>query len=57
MTAPDAEEILDETCPRCQRQVAVRWCAGVVSDPEYVLVADWAYHSTCWDELVAESPP
>ena len=61
------------TCPYCGQPVivcvvegegsvtmengVVRQLDGIVSDPSYTLVADWVYHSTCWDKQVEEYPP
>lgn len=30
---------------------------GVISRPEYVLVADWIFHTECWNKKVDENPP
>lgn len=47
-----------ETCPYCKQPVAYEWTErGICSRPEYVLVADWIYHSHCWDKQYAENPP
>jgi hypothetical protein len=51
------EEIIILECPYCRKQVGIVWNHGVVSKPEYVLIADWVYHSECWDKLVEENPP
>jgi hypothetical protein len=45
-------------CPYCRKPVTITVEErGIVSDRAYVLVADWIYHSECWDKLVAENPP
>lgn len=53
------EEKEQATCPACGHIVTFRWVkgGGVVSDPSYVLVADWVYHSGCWDKQVEDFPP
>lgn len=52
-------EILGEKCPYCQKLVEVKWVpgGGVLSDPNYCLIADWVYHSSCWDEQIEKFPP
>jgi hypothetical protein len=52
------EETVIEHCPHCSYPVRVRWRAGggVIPDPSYVLVADWVYHSQCWDRATADRP-
>lgn len=51
-------------CPECGQVVVSRWAnpgwrqrGGCLPSPDYVLVADWIYHSTCWDALVERNPP
>lgn len=46
-------------CPYCGKTVVGKWQrnAGMLSDPAYVLVADWLFHAECWDKQVAEHPP
>jgi hypothetical protein len=53
----DEVEVLVIPCPACGHSVYVNWYKGVVSDPSYVLIADWVYHSDCWDKQVEEFPP
>lgn len=50
-------ESIEETCPFCGQSVMFQWKGGVISSPEYVLIADWIYHRECWDRQVSESPP
>jgi len=45
------------TCPGCGDRVAFRWNNGFVSDLGTALIADWVYHSVCWDDLVRRYPP
>jgi RecJ-like exonuclease len=54
---PNMAEQLTEKCPYCQRLVTFEWDNGVVSKPEYVLIADWVYHTECWNEQMREYPP
>jgi hypothetical protein len=51
------EEAFEQNCPYCGKPVTIRWNEGVVSSKEYVLIADWVYHSTCWDKQIEEHPP
>jgi hypothetical protein len=42
-------------CPGCGADVTTHWMkdnTGCVSRPEYVLVADWAWHAACWDKAL-----
>jgi hypothetical protein len=60
------EEQID-ICPYCKFIVKSHWameyeygkirCRGMISEPQVTLVADWIYHSECWDKLVEEHPP
>jgi len=50
-------ETCEDTCPYCQFPVTYYWDNGVVSNKDYVLIADWIYHTECWDKLVEENPP
>lgn len=49
-------ENLEETCPFCGCSVIFQFGSGVISSPEYVLVADWIYHRECWDRQASEVP-
>jgi len=45
-------------CPYCGKEVISFWTdRGCISDSQYVLVADWVYHSVCWDKQIEEYPP
>jgi hypothetical protein len=62
--APVETEISAEVCPQCGGIIKVLWAVsgangvgGVISDPAYVLVADWVMHTVCWDALVERLPP
>ena len=60
MTLPEVEvEIEAFTCPYCMKPVLTCWVkgGGMVSDPDVTLIADWVYHSKCWDKQVEEHPP
>lgn len=50
------EEIVECICPGCGRIVKLRLNLGVVSDPEYTLIADWVYHSECWEKQIEKFP-
>lgn len=51
-------EIVTSTCPYCQQPVETRWTEhGCIPAADYTLIADWVYHSACWDKQVAEHPP
>jgi hypothetical protein len=55
-----AVEIECYPCHRCGTGVETRWACnggGMLSDPNSTLVADWVFHSSCWDGLLRESPP
>ena len=57
---PEVEvEIEAFTCPYCMKPVLTCWVkgGGMVSDPDVTLIADWVYHSECWDKQVEEHPP
>jgi hypothetical protein len=48
------------TCPYCMKAVVVYVeldGSGIISRPEYDLVANWVYHSACWDKQMREHPP
>ena len=47
------------TCPYCGKDVLSYWAPreGCVPRPEYTLVANWIYHTKCWDKQVKERPP
>ena len=50
----ETEEI---PCAECGEKISVYFDNGVVSRPEYVLVADWIFHTTCWNKKLDENPP
>lgn len=44
-------------CPYCGKSVISYWVkgGGCLSRPEeYLLIADWIFHSKCWDAQVEE---
>jgi hypothetical protein len=57
-------ELETYTCSYCRKDVVTRWafrksdgaCLGLIRDPKYTLVADWIYHSECWDKMFEENP-
>jgi hypothetical protein len=45
-------------CPYCGEPVTSYWTPeGCLSNPEYTLVADFIFHTKCWDEQVEKNPP
>lgn len=51
------------TCPYCQKEVETFWednedgtTQGLLRG-DYTLIADWVYHTKCWDDFVKEHPP
>lgn len=67
MSSPDPDGRIQREaigCYYCHKDVLVKWkysshgqCLGYMSDSSYVIIADVAYHSECWDELVKRNPP
>jgi hypothetical protein len=54
----EAEPVVS-VCPFCRQNVTTYWMknnSGCLSRPEYTLVADWAFHSACWDKFVEQNP-
>ena len=46
------------TCPYCGTEVVSYWVPeGCITRREYVLVANWVYHSICWDRQLEKYPP
>ena len=47
-------------CGRCGHKVLTYWAEppyrGLLDSNEYTLVGDVVFHSTCWDECIAEYP-
>ncbi len=38
-------------CPHCEKPVTSYWTPnGCLAHPSYVLIADWIFHSLCWEE-------
>lgn len=49
-----------ETCAGCKKPIPTWWMndgSGMISKPEYLLVADWVYHAECWKDPPTELPP
>lgn len=47
-------------CARCREPVETRWAkdgGGLLSSPDYDLIADCIFHSACWEALIKEHPP
>jgi len=48
-------ETCSSKCPECGRTVETLWMkdgGGCLSTPDYVLIADWAFHSPCYDKML-----
>lgn len=43
-------------CPKCGKEVTFKWDGGFVTEPHNVLVADWVFHTKCWDEIEKSDP-
>lgn len=58
---PIHEEIcFDKTvCPYCAKEVIYQFIPdrGILSSSNYVLIADWIYHTICWNKQIDEHPP
>lgn len=54
-----SSEKITTTCPYCGKEVISTWIknGGMLRDPNNVLVADWIFHTVCWDKMVEENPP
>lgn len=45
-------------CAGCGTGVETYWTTkGMISNRNYVLVASWVFHGSCWDGLICEHPP
>lgn len=50
-------------CSKCGGAVEMIWaykdgrCLGYETMQHYVVVADWVFHSKCWDKMIEEHPP
>jgi len=51
--------MMTDKCPGCGEEIELAHVdnGGIISNPDYTLVADWVFHSKCWDELVEKHPP
>jgi hypothetical protein len=48
------------TCPYCCKDVVAYWAlnnSGLISQDNYVPIANWIYHSECWNKQMKEHPP
>lgn len=52
----DQTQSVTEICPYCKKPVTIIWNKGVLPSPDYLLIADWIYHTPCWDKLIEENP-
>lgn len=46
-----------QNCSYCEKPIKIEWDNGVVSRPDFVLIADWVYCTECWDKQIEEHPP
>jgi len=44
-------------CAECGEPIEVHFHNGVIPQPNYLLVADWIFHTECWNKKVDENPP
>lgn len=54
----EVEQVITN-CPYCRNKVVSLWAVGggCYSSNDYTLVADWIFHSRCWDKMIEEFPP
>lgn len=52
-----APEEIPTLCPYCQAALTLYWQNGICRHHSYVMIADWAYHTNCWEEQVRRFPP
>lgn len=55
----DDLEAITTTCPGCNKEVISLWksdATGCIPSSAYVLIADWVFHSKCWDDMVTNAP-
>jgi hypothetical protein len=54
MTDEPSAEAVETQCAECLEPMTYLWVpgGGIVSSPEYVLVADWIFHSNCWERVM-----
>ena len=51
-------EAQESPCPYCGEPVISHWTPrGCLPNPDYVLIADWLFHTPCWEKQVEENPP
>ena len=43
-------EILTQPCIYCKENIEFEWDDGVVSRPDFVLIADFVAHAECFDK-------
>ena len=47
-------------CPYCRKDVVIYVDLnnfGIISHESYVIIANWVYHSECWEKQMIEHPP
>jgi hypothetical protein len=52
-------ETIKTACPFCGKPVESLWVpgGGCLARPEYTLIADWIYHTDCWNTQVKRATP
>jgi hypothetical protein len=60
MTRKPLDDNLEEftsPCAECNVKITLKWDNGLIPEAHYVLIADWVYHTECWDKIVEAHPP
>jgi hypothetical protein len=52
MSDPEIE-IID--CAECGKPIETHWDEGLLPG-DYVLIADWIFHTQCWDKIAERYP-
>lgn len=59
-SADEGIEIIVSACPGCGEAIEARWQTSGLRQGllrgDYVLVADWLFHTACWDQVVEANP-
>lgn len=53
----DEFEVVVVPCCGCGTAIETKWTLRGVLPGDFVLVADWVFHPSCWDMKVRENPP
>jgi hypothetical protein len=49
-------EEFEVNCMKCNKPIKLKWENGIISEPHFVLIASWVFHSECCDMLLDEYP-